>query len=220
MDLPGEHPPLERPAQARRGGRPGRAAAEVLRQAILDAAEAIFLREGFGSARMEAIAAAAGTTKQTLYTRFGSKAALFVEVSNRLLEGRFVTTRTSEASLRDTLVAASEETLAAMLDPKLVRMYCIITAEALRFPELARLSDEDRTFPGRLKMLALLESAVQSGELVLADTRSAMLMLQDLVLAGPLKAAALGLEVLGPEARRARAEQAVDLFLNGARPRS
>lgn len=211
--------PAELSPTARRGGRPDRAASESLRQAILDAAEAIFLEEGFGGAGMEAIAAAAGTTKQTLYTRFGNKAALFIEVSSRLLEGRFVAAEMHELSLQDALVVASEEMLAAMLDPKLVRMHCIITAEAVRFPELARRSDEDQTFPGRLKIQALLENAVQSGELVLADVRSAMLMLQDLVLASPLRAAALGLEVLSPEDRRARAVRAVDLFLNGARPR-
>lgn len=207
------------PAPARRGGRPDRAAAERLRQAILDAAEGIFLREGFGGARMEAIAAEGGTTKQTLYSRFGSKAALFVEVSSRLLEGRFAAAETCETSLREALIAVSEQVLTAMLDPKLVRMHCIITAEASRFPELARLSDEDVTFPGREKLHALLEGAVQSGELVLDDTRSAMLMLQDLVLASPLRAAALGLEMLSLEDRRARSELAVDLFLNGARPR-
>lgn len=204
---------------ARHGGRPDRAASESLRQTILDAAEAIFLEKGFGGAAMEEIAAAAGTTKQTLYARFGNKAALFIDVSSRLLDGRFIAGYTRAASLRDALVAASEEVLAAMLDPKLVRMHCIITAEAIRFPELARRSDEDQTFPGRLKIQALLDSAVQSGELVLDDTRSAMLMLQDLVLASPLRAAALGLGILSLEARRARAEKAVDLFLNGTRPR-
>lgn len=207
------------PAPARRGGRPDRAASENLRQAILDAAETIFLAEGFSGASMEAIAAAGGTTKQTLYARFGSKEALFIEVSSRLLEGRFVPVATGAASLREALIAVSEQVLAAMLDPKLVRMHCIITAEASRFPELARLSDEDKTFPGRAKLYALLEGAVQSGELVLHDIRCAMLMLQDLVLASPLRAAALGFEVLGPEGRRTRAEFAVDLFLNGARPR-
>lgn len=203
----------------RRGGRPDRAASEGLRQSALDAAEAAFLQEGFAGTRMEAIAAAAGTTKQTLYTRFGSKEALFIEVSSRLLAKRFVEAEMGELPLRDALVAASEQALSAMLDPRLVRMHCIITAEAQRFPELARLSDEDHTFPGRARLTALLAGAVESGELVLYDVRQAMLMLQDLVLAGPLRAAALGLAQLDEQERRTRSEAAVDLFLNGARPR-
>ena len=208
------------PAPGRRGGRPDRATAERLRQAILDAAETIFLQDGFGEAKMEAIAAKAQTTKQTLYARFGSKTVLFIEVSNRLLEGRFIADETDDRPLRDALIHVSEQTLTAMLDPKLVRMYCIISAEARRFPELARLSDEDITFPGRLKMHALLEDAVKSGELILDDVRGGMLMLQDLVLASPLKAAALGLGVLSKKDRRARSQLAVDLFLNGTRPRA
>jgi AcrR family transcriptional regulator len=201
-------------SQRRRGGRPDRAEAGSLRKAMLDAAEAVFLAEGFNGAKMETIAAAAGTTKQTLYARFGSKAALFVEVSNRLLAGRFTPVRARSASLRDALV--SEQALAAMLDPKLVRMHCIITAEAARFPELARLTDEDEHFPGRTILNTILADAARSGEIICDDVRQAMLMLQDMVVSGPLRAASLGLATFGPEERRARAEYAVDMFLNGA----
>jgi AcrR family transcriptional regulator len=207
-------------SQRRRGGRPDRAEAGSLRKAMLDSAEAVFLAEGFNGAKMETIAAAAGTTKQTLYARFGSKAALFVEVSNRLLAGRFTPTRARSASLRDALVDVSEQALSAMLDPKLVRMHCIITAEAARFPELARLTDEDEHFPGRTILSAILADAAQSGEIICGDVRQSMLMLQDMVLSGPLRAASLGLASFGPEERRARAEYAVDMFLNGALPRT
>lgn len=199
----------------RRGGRPDRAEAGSLGKAILDAAEVAFLARGFDGASMEAIAKMAGTTKQTLYARFGSKAALFVEVSNRLLTGRFAPAPGKPMSLRDALVDVSEQALAAMLDPKLVRMYSIIMAEAARFPELARLTDEDEHFPGRVIMSALLMDAMQSGEIVCTDVRQAMLLLQDMVLAGPLRTVALGFAAFGPEERRARALYAVDIFLAG-----
>ena len=207
------------PSQRRRGGRPDRADAGSLGHAILDAAEAAFLEAGFSGAKMEAIAAAAETTKQTLYARFGSKAGLFIEVSNRLLAGRFTLVPAQAVSLRDALVDVSEQALAAMLDPKLIRMHCIITAEAHRFPELARMTDEDEHFPGRTIIYTLLADAARSGEIICGDIRSAMLLLQDMVLAGPLRAASLGLATFGPQDRRARAQYAVDIFLNGARPR-
>jgi AcrR family transcriptional regulator len=210
---------MGRMQQRRREGRPDRAEARSLGHAILDAAETAFLEGGFDGARMEAIAEAAGTTKQTLYARFGGKAALFVEVSNRLLIGRFSPVPTKALSLREALIDVSVQMLAAMLDPKLVRMHCIITAEAVRFPELAHLTDDDQQFPGRTIISALLADAVQTGEIVCGDVRQAMLLLQDMVLAGPLRATSLGLAALGPDEQRARARYAVDMFLRGALPR-
>src|SRR3984957_6482614 len=48
------------------------------RSAILDGAKTVFLREGFGLATMDDVAAAAGVGKQTVYRHFKSKEALFV----------------------------------------------------------------------------------------------------------------------------------------------
>ncbi|HVV25040.1 MAG TPA: TetR/AcrR family transcriptional regulator [Pseudonocardiaceae bacterium] len=45
--------------------------------AMLDAACAVFAADGFEAATMEAVAARAGTTKPTLYARFGPKEKLF-----------------------------------------------------------------------------------------------------------------------------------------------
>jgi AcrR family transcriptional regulator len=49
----------------------------------LDAAAAVFAAEGFEGAKMETIAARAGTTKPTLYARFDSKADLFAAAVTR-----------------------------------------------------------------------------------------------------------------------------------------
>jgi AcrR family transcriptional regulator len=51
---------------------------------ILQAARAEFAANGFSAANMEQIAAGAGTTKPTLYTRFGGKAELY----QRTIRGR------------------------------------------------------------------------------------------------------------------------------------
>jgi AcrR family transcriptional regulator len=52
--------------------------------AILEAARAEFAANGFSATNMEQIAAGAGTTKPTLYTRFGGKAELY----ERTIRGR------------------------------------------------------------------------------------------------------------------------------------
>lgn len=211
--------PASPSAPRRRGGRPGRADTERLGAAILAAAEQIFLAEGFGGARMEAIAAAAGTTKQTVYARFGSKEALFIEVSNALLRERFAPVSAGRGSLREALVQVADQMLAAMLDPRLVRMHCIITAEAERFPDLARMTDRDESFPGRTMLHALLAEAAARGEIECPDPHRAMLMLQHMVLSVPLRDASLGFNTFDAAARNDWTRYAVDLFLNGALPR-
>jgi AcrR family transcriptional regulator len=61
---------------------------KVAEEKMLDAACAVFAREGFDRANMTAIAAAAGTTKPTLYARFGSKEQLFAVTVRREYELR------------------------------------------------------------------------------------------------------------------------------------
>ena len=46
-------------------------------ESLLRAATAVFARDGYAAATVESIAAEAGTTKPTLYARFGSKADLY-----------------------------------------------------------------------------------------------------------------------------------------------
>ena len=195
-----------------KGGRPDSATALRLSQAMLDAAEGIFLAEGFTGASIEAIATAAGTSKQTIYARFGSKEKLFLAVSERLLKPRFPARPMASASLAARLNTAARQILEAMLDPRMVRMYTIITAEAGRFPELARAADDDR-----LLVLQILEQASESGEIRCDDPRNAMLMFQDMVLAAPLRSTALGIRSWSGRELKAWADRAVAIFLNGMR---
>src|SRR6516164_8973933 len=47
------------------------------RRAIIGAAQRVFLAQGFAGSSVDAIAAAAGVSKQTIYNHFGDKEALF-----------------------------------------------------------------------------------------------------------------------------------------------
>jgi AcrR family transcriptional regulator len=60
-------------------GRAARARSDAARSedAILAAARTLFLEAGFEGVNLEAIAAAAGVSRQTVYNRFGGKEALF-----------------------------------------------------------------------------------------------------------------------------------------------
>jgi AcrR family transcriptional regulator len=50
---------------------------------LLDAALAVFDRDGYDGARMDVIATEAGTTRPTIHTRFGNKQRLYVQVAQR-----------------------------------------------------------------------------------------------------------------------------------------
>ena len=60
----------------------------IASERILDAATAVFAREGFDRANMDVIAAEAAATKPTLYARFGSKERLFEAAVEREYELR------------------------------------------------------------------------------------------------------------------------------------
>jgi AcrR family transcriptional regulator len=57
------------------------------RQRVLDAARALLLRRGYGGATIDAIAARAGVSVQTVYNTVGGKAALLKAVYDTMLAG-------------------------------------------------------------------------------------------------------------------------------------
>ena len=59
---------------------------EHTRNLLLDAAEEVVARQGFGSAALEVIADAAGYTRGAIYSHFGTKEELFLAVMERQLQ--------------------------------------------------------------------------------------------------------------------------------------
>jgi TetR/AcrR family transcriptional repressor of mexJK operon len=75
---------------------PGRRARSAGKQAaILDAAESLFVRDGYERTSVDAIAAAANVSKRTVYDHFGGKAALHGRVLHRVHDALTVTVRTA-----------------------------------------------------------------------------------------------------------------------------
>ena len=83
------------------------------RRAIMDAAAQVFLREGYTRASVDAIAAAAGVSKQTVYNHFGDKERLLVAVT-AAIQGEVV------RQLEELLDAAFPD-LERLRDPKRLR---------------------------------------------------------------------------------------------------
>lgn len=114
------------------------------REAILDAAADLFLEQGFLGTSMDQVAARAAVSKQTVYTQFASKEALFVGIVRSMtgVAGSRVQTgmgdpRNSE-QLAAELLAYAERQLAVVLTPPLMKLRRLVIAESGRFPELGR----------------------------------------------------------------------------------
>jgi TetR/AcrR family transcriptional regulator len=63
---------------------PGRRRGEKTREAILNAAEAVFAEHGFDGARIDAIAEASGFNKTLIFRYFGDKLGLYAAVLKRI----------------------------------------------------------------------------------------------------------------------------------------
>lgn len=124
--------------------RSGRGPSPRKRQAILDAARALFLQRGYAGTSMDDVAASAGVSKQTVYAHFADKTRLFAE----LITGDIAQSETSTHPLiaampqsdhleRD-LREYARAHLADVMQPELLRLRRMLIGEAERFPELAR----------------------------------------------------------------------------------
>ncbi|UQS23830.1 TetR/AcrR family transcriptional regulator [Amycolatopsis thermalba] len=191
------------------------------RAAVVEAATALFLTQGYVGTSVDDIAAAAHVSKRTVYNNFGDKENLFTEIVLGVTATAEQFADKLVGALRDTTdVAAALRTLArqhvgAVSNPQIVRLRRLIIAEAARFPELAR--EYHRRAPGRV-ITALAEAFAALGErgaLRVPDPRRAAEHFSFLVLGAVLDEAMFAPDAPPPsEAERDRiATDAVEVFL-------
>src|SRR6266511_2763357 len=114
--------------------------------AIRSAALRLFLGSGLRRTSMDAIAAEANVTKQTIYRYYGSKERLFVEVLGGMAAGARTdvlevtpSAPVTRDQLEKILLTTAQRILYRILDPKYLDLVRILIAEARDFPELARM---------------------------------------------------------------------------------
>jgi len=112
---------------ARRG--PGRPRDLEKRAAIVQAARKLFLQDGFAAVTMEAIAAAAGVSKMTLYGYFRDKEVVFEAAAAetaRALTADMSKIHAEGGSLAEALCALGRAILALITRPELVGVECTL----------------------------------------------------------------------------------------------
>ncbi|CCG41551.1 TetR/AcrR family transcriptional regulator [Magnetospirillum molischianum] len=109
------------------------------RDAILDAACAVFLEVGYAAASMDSVANRASVSKATIYAHFNDKDDLFGAVIRMRCDRNLnLTSVDSALDARDTLTVIGQRFLNLLLQPDSLSMYRLVTAEAPRQPDLAR----------------------------------------------------------------------------------
>lgn len=113
------------------------------RQAIMDAATALFLSGGYQGTSMDQIAATAAVSKQTVYKNFADKHELFTEIVMSTLAEANTSFFNELAALPDTdnleddLVELATGYLATVTHEPIVQLRRLVIGEASRLPELA-----------------------------------------------------------------------------------
>jgi AcrR family transcriptional regulator len=213
-------------AEGRRGprprhaGRPTRNAAAALPTRILDAAQELFLSQGFEATSLNQIAAAAAATKRTLYVKIGDKAELFAHVVRRLLDQRREKLNDTAAigSPAERLVQFGENLLDVALDTDVLRLYRLMVAEAPRFPALASLMEEQITHGAHASLTELLRNETGRGRITLDEPETAAELLLTMIISSPQRAALFGLGSWDAARRSRWVRATVELFLQGCQP--
>jgi len=139
---------------------------DARREAILDVAQEVFLKEGFAAASMSTIAARLGGSKGTLYNYFKSKDDLFsAYVARRCLwqqEEMFAVKPDGETPLHALQRLGRAYLLNVMADQNL-RNFLVIAAEAERSPEIGRSFYETGPRRGTERLAELLTAMDRDG---------------------------------------------------------
>ena len=118
--------------------RPGRPKSEAKAEAIREAAACLFLTEGLANTSMDAIAQAAGVSKQTVYSHFNSKDDLFRScVAGKLeLYGLDESHYAPELPVEEALTRIGRQFLTLLNDDEVVQMFRLMIAQATAFPNI------------------------------------------------------------------------------------
>jgi AcrR family transcriptional regulator len=193
------------------------------RQAILEAATEVFVRQGYLGATTDQVAAAASVSKQTVYKQFGDKQHLFAEVIGVTTAGVVdrLTAVVARALGDVTDVRAALRDLAGgflrgLLQPDVLRLRRLVVAEADRFPEVGRAWFE-QGFDRALVVLGEALHRLEERGLLhdLGDPTLAAYQFAGLVMYLPMNQSMFaGTGVLPPDDKLERiADSAVEVFL-------
>ena len=128
----------------RRGGRPTAAQAGDVDRRLLDAAQRLFLTQGFDLTNCEQVAAEAGAGKASLYARYANKEELFTAVVHQSVNAMLSQNGAPipvDLAVTERLRIVGNVILSHSLQPRVVALMRVVITTAYRLPELAKLTN-------------------------------------------------------------------------------
>lgn len=131
-------------------------------QRVRDAVRALVAEHGV-NVSMDAIAARAGCSKQTLYARYGSKQALIHQIAREGMSATRLPQAPSAGTLRQALLAFAVDHLAHLAEPRTLGTARLVAIQAQEFPhEVAQMYEN---YAGALldRLAGWLQQAMRRG---------------------------------------------------------
>ncbi len=186
------------------------------RRAILEAAQTLFLSEGYSQTNLEQVAELAGTTKPTVYSHFQSKHGLFEAVAGCNVDERAKVLaeilKTTGNPSHD-LFRFAEKFLDGVLSKEARQWDRLAAAEAITHPEVGETFYE----AGPARVLAAvgeyLKIQTDSGVLAVADPKMAAEQFIGMLLGLEIMRSQIGLPPPTPAGKRKRCKLAVQVFV-------
>lgn len=156
--------------------------ARAKQRQILDAARRLFLTQGFDATSMDAVTAAAGISKRTLYRYYPSKEALLADAVFQITLGNRGGLPVnpdelhfgSAADLERLLTWIACDIVAHHKDPEFLGLMRIIIAETPRVPRIADQFRAALIEPGFAFLSAIIDRARACGVVTTAETAAAV----------------------------------------------
>jgi TetR/AcrR family transcriptional repressor of mexJK operon len=209
------------------GGRPTREEAVQRDERLIEVATRLFMERGFEGTSIDAVAEAAGVSKPTVYARYRDKGELFVTVvQGRIQRWLAPLSAAAEAQANEigpkdivtVLHGLSREMLAISVAPGAAKLHRILAAQALQFPEVAKLAHEEGWVRGIRAVASLLQQFAARGQIEVEDPELAAELFLSLVVGRSKRMAHYGIETT-PETQEQWRHAAVELFLRGVKAR-
>lgn len=227
MDLDRQEASIRQPGKvpgkrAGRGpGRPTRKQAQLRDLELLDTALDLFLENGFERTTIDAITAAAGMAKRTVYLRYKDKTALFKAALQRAIEEWIVSVERLRAAecddLEECLLRIGQILVANIMSPAGLRLLRITNSESARMPEIGVFTLQQGTERTIAYLADLFRRRIRPGGAELPNAQDAATAFLYLVVGGPASMTAWGV-VLDEAAIDRHTRYSVRLFLHGLLP--
>lgn len=203
------------------GNGPGRPKDPAKRQAILEAAKRLFMRNGYDGSSMDAIAAEAGVSKLTVYSHFTDKETLFACAVESKCEEQLppLYFQLGDTTIDTALLAIGRGFNSLINSDESVAMMRLVMTQAAQNPQMARLFYEAGPQRMLLAMEHLLGQANQLGQLHVDHPQRAAEHFFSLIKGGCNFRRLIGCwEPTNEQVADEHVQEVVDIFIRAYRP--